>query len=126
MPKIHATAPVLLVDDVQRAAEFYRDKLGFTVGRLWGEPPCFCMPSRDGFIIMLSQVPRDELTDTEWRRQEGVWSAYLWTDDAKALHDEWVARGVTVQAPLCAQEYDILEFTIRDLDGHFIGVGQPI
>ena len=32
-------APILAVPDVQAAAEYYCDKLGFTVGFLYGDPP---------------------------------------------------------------------------------------
>ena len=45
-----------LVADVVAAAGYYRDRLGFAFERFWGEPPCFCMPHRDGHIVMLSQV----------------------------------------------------------------------
>lgn len=126
MPKVTASAPVLLVADVQAAAAFYRDRLGFTVERFWGDPPSFCMPRRDGLIIMLSQVPADAPVDTEFRTEEDVWSAYFWCDGARALHDEWVARGVTIVYAPCPQPYGILEFSIRDLDGHCLGFGEPI
>ena len=56
MAKIIGSAPILLVADVVASAEHYRDKLGFNFDRFWGDPPCFCMPQRDGHIVMLSQV----------------------------------------------------------------------
>ena len=49
-------APYFLVSDVVKAAEYYRDALGFSYSQFWGVPPCFCMPCRDGVIIMLSQT----------------------------------------------------------------------
>ena len=49
-----AIAPYFLVRNVVNAAEYYRDALGFGYERFWGDPPCFCMPRRDGLIIMLS------------------------------------------------------------------------
>ena len=48
-------APYLIVDDVIETANYYRDKLGFTYGRFWGEPPAFCIVHRRGVSIMLSQ-----------------------------------------------------------------------
>jgi predicted lactoylglutathione lyase len=50
-----AVAPYFLVDDVVATANYYRDTLGFTFERFWGEPPCFCMVTRGGVVIMLSQ-----------------------------------------------------------------------
>jgi catechol 2,3-dioxygenase-like lactoylglutathione lyase family enzyme len=43
------SAPVLLVADVVKAADYYRDKLGFTYDRFWGEPPNFVILNRDNF-----------------------------------------------------------------------------
>ena len=51
-------APFFIVDDVVATANFYRDKLAFRYERFWGEPPCFCMVSRGGVVIMLSQLPK--------------------------------------------------------------------
>jgi hypothetical protein len=49
-------APYFLVADVIKAAEYYRDKLGFTIrGYFFEDPPVFGMVGRgDGQIIMLS------------------------------------------------------------------------
>ncbi|MGI9380237.1 MAG: hypothetical protein ACR2OW_11350 [Methyloligellaceae bacterium] len=49
-------APILLVADVVASANYYRDKLGFSYERFWGEPQSFCIVSRDGCSIMLKQV----------------------------------------------------------------------
>jgi predicted lactoylglutathione lyase len=51
-------APYLIVDDVVATANYYRDSLGFEYERMWGEPPSFCMVSRNGVVIMLSQLER--------------------------------------------------------------------
>ena len=49
--RIVGSAPILLVADVVAAANYYRDKLGFTYERFWGNPPNFCMVHRDGLKI---------------------------------------------------------------------------
>ncbi|MEO0345700.1 MAG: hypothetical protein AAF229_05535 [Pseudomonadota bacterium] len=36
-------APVLLVADVEAAANYYRDQLGFRYDQPWGDPPGFCI-----------------------------------------------------------------------------------
>ena len=51
-------APYFLVDNVVKAANYYRDQLGFRYDRFWGEPPCFCMVHRGGIVIMLSELER--------------------------------------------------------------------
>jgi hypothetical protein len=55
MPRVTGIAPFFLVADVVRAAEYYRDKLGFTIrGYFFEEPPVFAMVGRDDQIVMLS------------------------------------------------------------------------
>ena len=93
-----AIAPYLVVDDVVATANFYRDMLGFRYDRFWGDPPAFCMVKRNGIVIMLSQIEGagamrpNRLADPEG----GAWDAYVWVDDADALHAEFRARGVTI------------------------------
>lgn len=53
--KITASAPVLLVADVVKAAAYYRDQLGFAVS-LFHDPPDFAMVTRDGYTVMLGQA----------------------------------------------------------------------
>lgn len=53
--KLGAINPYFLVDDVYKAAEYYRDVLGFHFDQFWGEPPAFVMVRRDGIQIMLRQ-----------------------------------------------------------------------
>jgi catechol 2,3-dioxygenase-like lactoylglutathione lyase family enzyme len=43
--------PIFLVKDVVKAAEYYRDVLGFRFDRYWGEPPCFCTVWRDAVEV---------------------------------------------------------------------------
>jgi len=60
-------APILLVKDVVRSAEYWRDKVGLSYSRFWGEPPAFCMPQQDGHIIMLSQAPKNHVIVPHWK-----------------------------------------------------------
>jgi uncharacterized glyoxalase superfamily protein PhnB len=111
---------------VQLAADYYRDQLGFTYGRIWGDPPCFCIASRDGLELMLSQVPEGEPVDAPWRESEGVWNAYFWVNDAQAVYAELLSRGANLVSEPCEQPYGCLEFTVMDRDGHSIGIGQNL
>jgi hypothetical protein len=52
-PKLTASSPVLLVRDVVRAANHYRDAMGFEYERFWGEPASVVILHRDGMYVML-------------------------------------------------------------------------
>ena len=121
-----STAPYFLVSDILASVSYYREKLGFDDPELWGDPPLFAMPSRDGFTIMLRQAAKDHEIVVN-SAQGGAWDAYVWIKDADALHTELVERGATIEYGLTIQdEYNNKEFAIADADGHIIAFGQSI
>ena len=121
-------APYLIVDDVVATATYYRDRLGFDYERFWGEPASFCMVQRGGVIIMLGQLEQrgvmrpNRVVDPEG----GAWDAYIWVDDADALHAEFRAQGVTIARELCSQHYGCRDFEIDDCNGYRLCFGHPI
>lgn len=119
-------APYFIVDDVAASADYYRDKLGFQYERLWGDPPAFCMVVRGGIVIMLSQIagaagPQpNRLADPDGE----AWDAYIWVDDADALHSEFASKGVTIARVPCDQVYGCRDFEIEDLNGYRLCFGH--
>ncbi len=123
--RIIGTAPHLLVADIHRAAEYWTRVLGFSIERLWGEPPCFAMPRRDGFTIMLQQAPPNAPSVRHGVVEPETWDAYVWVSDAQALFAEFSAKGAAVAYPPTVRDsYDMLEFAVTDPDGHIIAFGQ--
>jgi hypothetical protein len=46
-------------------------------------------------------------------------------DDARTLHAELLERGaVVVYGPTMQEAYRMLEFAVRDCDGHVLGFGE--
>lgn len=125
-PRLTSSAPVLLVRDVVAAANHYRDALGFTYERFWGEPPNFVILKRDGLHLMLSQAPSVFGLVPHWKVNHGMWNVYFWTDNVDALFADFQQRGAKIDYGLGNKPYGIREFGIQDLDGHDIGFGQPI
>jgi len=121
-----AVAPYFLVDDVVATANYYRDTLGFTFERFWGEPPCFCMVTRAGVVIMLSQstttgVMRPNPAADPARE---AWDAYVWVDNADALYAEFKSRGVRIAREICDQPYGCRDFDVEDCNGYRLGFGH--
>ena len=122
-------APDFVVDDVVATANYYRDKLGFEYERFWGEPPCFTMVSRNGVIIMLSQLSvtgvmrPNRLACAE---RGDTWDAYIWIDDADALHAEFQSNGVKIARGVYDQPYGCREFDVEDYNGFQLCFGQTI
>lgn len=120
-------APVLLVKDLLASVAFWRDSLGFHAERLYHEPPTFAMPARDGVTVMLAQTPAGkEPPPANWRVAGGTNQIYIWTDDAAALHAEYVAKGVPMDFDLYDTPWGTREFGVQDLDDHDIAFGQAL
>jgi predicted enzyme related to lactoylglutathione lyase len=125
-PRLSASAAVLLVRDVVAAANHYRDALGFSYERFWGEPPAFVILHRDGCYLMLGQAEKPEHVVPHWTVSDNLWNVYFWVKDVDALHAEFVRRGARIDYGLCNKPYGCREFGIQDLDGHDIGFGESI
>lgn len=126
MPKLTTSAPVLLVRDVKKSADYFRDCCGFTYDKFWGDPARFCMVWRDNLCIMLHETAHHDKIVANWTVEDKLWDIYFWVDDADALHDELVKAGATIDYGLCDQPYGCREFGIQDLDNHDIAFGQDM
>jgi len=121
-------APYFIVDDVVTSANYYRDMLGFNYERFWGDPPAFAMVKRGGIVIMLAQFEEsghmrpNHTVDPE----RGAWDAYIWIEDADALHAEFEAKGATIARGVCDQEYGCRDFEVDDCNGYRLCFGQDL
>jgi uncharacterized glyoxalase superfamily protein PhnB len=124
--ELRAIAPLFFVADVAKAAAYYRDVLGFAFDRIWGDPPGFCMPRRDGLTVMLSEV--DDKTRIRPNGSDGCsWDAYVWVRDADALFAAFKAGGaLIVHEPVDRDYYGNHEFAVRDLDGYIIAFAHNV
>lgn len=110
-------APVFVTTDLARALGHY-ERLGFVV-QAYDNADYYGYACRDGIEIHLAKVGSlDRRTTTS--------CAYLWVDDAAALHKEWVAAGVDgrLDAPV-ATDYGLNEGAHVDPDGNLIRFGSP-
>ncbi len=121
-------APYFIVADVVTTANYYRDKLDFHYERFWGEPPSFCMVTRNGIVIILSQLNKtgvvrpNRIADPEGE----AWDAYFWIDNAGALNAEFKSKGVTITREICDQPYGCRDFDVEDCNGYRLCFGQDI
>jgi len=117
--QFYGVAPTFFVADVEKAAAYYEEKLGFKSAMIWGKPPAFAIPMREDLRVMLSQQ------DIARIHPNGVHSdamdAYFWVRDADALHEEFAAKGADVVfAPRDEPAYGMREMAVRDVDGHVL------
>jgi hypothetical protein len=122
--KITASAPILLVRDVVKSAEYFRDKLGFTDMKLYGQPANFCMVSRDSFTVMLAQADKNADLVPYWKIVEKMWNIYFWVDNVETIYAEFLKSGAIIDYTLYVTPWGTKEFGAQDLDGHDIAFGQ--
>ena len=77
---------------------------------------------------MLAQAPtgRREPPLPNWRVLDKCNQAYVWVDDARALHGELLGRGAASDLSIYDTPGGTREFGIPDLDDHDIAFGQVL
>jgi catechol 2,3-dioxygenase-like lactoylglutathione lyase family enzyme len=121
MAKFLEGATTLEVTDVIASEAFYREKLGFRPGHFYGEPPTFCITSRDKVTVFLDKVRTPHPIPLNQ-----YWALYIYVDDVDAVYAEMTGHGVTIDRAIEDQFYGCSDFDIRDPDGHLIGIGQEL
>src|SRR5688572_5207715 len=104
--------PVFLVDDVEATAGYYRDRLGFEVDFLYGEPPVYGSVSRGDAIINFSRsTPPGRRNNVHSAGPGNGVDAYIVLEGGlDDLHIEYRARGVDIRATPESQDYGMREF----------------
>ena len=119
-------APYFVVSNLHESVAYYENSLGFKAAELWGEPPTFAMPQRDGITIMLNEADETSAPSPN-RTRSGFWDAYIWVNDVEALFSEMKANGAIIDyEPEVMQAYGMREFAVRDPDGYLIAFAQGV
>jgi uncharacterized glyoxalase superfamily protein PhnB len=107
--------PEIPVSNVDSAAAYYRDQLGFSLD--WG--------GEDGGIAGISKGNcRMFLTNRAFRESHGnappvlVWLNLDSKQDVDALYREWSRNKARIVAPPESKPWKLHEFTATDLDGN--------
>jgi len=110
-------APQFLVDDLERAIAYYRDKLGFDLD--FKCQSFYAAVTRDGFAIHLKCAPKSA-ADREHRRQNEHLDAYIAVSGIHGLFSELQMRGAQVLKPLEERPWACLDFYVEDPDGNIL------
>lgn len=121
---VRQLVPLLAVQDIQRSAEFYRDRLGFAItGEAENQGKMFwCRMERGDSAIMLQQA-EDEDGPANGRGR-GV-SLYFICDDADAVYLELTSRGLQLRPPSVAY-YGMKQVVVPEPDGYYLCFESPV
>ena len=117
-----AVAPRFLVPDVVKAAEYYRDVLGFEILGFLQDPPVLALVSRDDVEIHFGQGGAPAGSGTPNRGSAP--DACIWVGDVDVLAGELNERGARILEGPVDREYGMREIVIQDPDGFRIAFGS--
>lgn len=115
-------APQFLVDDLDRAIAYYRDKLGFELDFKYQS--FYASVTRDGFAIHLKDAPK-LAADREYRKQNEHLDAYISVSGIRGLFTELEMRGAKLIKPLEERPWACLDFYVEDPDGYILCFSEP-
>jgi len=123
MTPVRELVPLLMVQDLAVASNFYRNVLGFQFTGRWepGGQLAWCRMERDGTPIMLQQA-EDEDGPADGRGH-GV-TFYFHCDDVDAFHAEVTSHGLNISSPELAF-YGMKQVFLSDPDGYSICFQSP-
>ena len=120
--QITGIAPQFLVDDLDRAVAYYRDRLGFELGFRYES--FYAGVVRDGVAIHLKHAPK-VIADREHRKQNEHLDAYISVSGVGDLFIELQTRGAAVIKPLEQRPWACVDFYVEDLDGYILCFSEP-
>jgi lactoylglutathione lyase len=121
-PNIQQTVPFFGVRNMEASLLFYVEKLGFTMTRQWSPRGKieWCWLERDGASLML-QEPRTQ-SESNQTKGNGV-SICFQCQDALALYQEFMEKGVDIKEPFVGNNMWVVAFT--DPDGYKLDFESP-
>lgn len=129
MTTFASVTPNLLVRDVKKSTEFYRDVLGFTMGETVPdrEPFVFVWMKHGEVSVFLNDIKAAEhdYPPAAKMPQGGTAALFFIITDVDGYY-AMVAPKAHVIMPLKTQFYGMREFAVTDPDGHIITFAERV
>ena len=115
--EITGIAPQFLVDDLDRAIAYYRDRLGFELDFKYES--FYASVSRDGSAIHLKHAAK-LAGERAHRKQNEHLDAYIAVSGIRGSLSELQMRGAEVIKPLEERPWACIDFYVADPDGYIL------
>jgi catechol 2,3-dioxygenase-like lactoylglutathione lyase family enzyme len=112
--KFEGISPTFPVSDMKSALAFYRERLGFELGWIWGDPPTHANVCRGAISVNLTLEPS----------KAGSGEAYVVLSGVETYYEELRVRKVAF-GELNDRPYGMRDFAITDPDGNRLVFGEP-
>ena len=121
---VRQIVPVFFTMDISATLAYYKDKLGFECLGTWHDPPEYAIVARDQHAIHFRCAAPP--TPNPDKYADELLDAYLFVEDADALHAEYAAQGVEFTRRLANMPWDSREFVVKDCDGRLLAFGANL
>jgi RimJ/RimL family protein N-acetyltransferase/catechol 2,3-dioxygenase-like lactoylglutathione lyase family enzyme len=118
----YGLVPVLPVPDVRATAEFYRDRLGFAVQFLFGEPPTYGAMLLGEWSVAGAVV---HFVKSDAPPAVGLTLFIHAGPGIDGLCEHYRARGVAIVDEPATRPWGIRDFTLADCNGYRLRFGTP-
>jgi uncharacterized glyoxalase superfamily protein PhnB len=125
MSQLKAVSPIFAVDNVVSSAEYYRDKLGFSVFVLSETVP-FASVERDAVSIHLLQATTEGARNSVAQVAGHSCDLYIRITNADELFAEMKFRGAQIHQDIGDQPYEMRDFSVQDCNGYILTFGHPL
>lgn len=121
---IRQIAPQFFTTNIPATLAYYKDKLGFKCLGTWQDPPVYAIVARDGQPIHFrcAEPPTANLN----KYRDELLDAYLFIEDADALHAEYASRRVEFTREIANMPWHSREFVVKDCDGRLLAFGANV
>ena len=116
--RFHSVTPILQVENLRRAIEFYTTIMGFTLAGTWGAPPDRASLCRDAVEITLEEQKLGEAARLS--------HVYLQVENIDEYVNAIMDKGARVTVPLADRVYGMRDCRILDPDKNQLQIGQEL
>src|SRR5687768_2625043 len=109
----------LTVGDIKEAVDFYTQKLGFTLGFFWGDPPDMAGVNLGSVSVHLFKGDPATIVNFGAR-------VYFVIENVDELYEFHRSNGVNTLSAPENQVYELRDYLVKDLYGNILGFGQYI
>jgi len=114
-PRLFGVGPVLPVHDIEAAAKFYCDRLGFVLD--------FVMDGHGSVVRCSVGIQFTQAPDNFDARAFPGWT-YIFTENIDSLYAEYLSKSVAITSELGDKAHGMREFEIEDPHGFKLRFGQ--
>jgi predicted enzyme related to lactoylglutathione lyase len=113
-----SVAPLLSVDELKSALDWYQRVLGFQIAWTWGEPAYLASVCRERVELNLGERGK--------AAPPGASRVYIRLQGIDAYFERVSKAGAEIATPIADRPYGLRDFGVRDPSGNQLDFGQPL